>query len=694
MRRLVGVLIALGLMNFAFTPPVAASEARLREAIRRLDVARETNLGYHTGRFRHWVDANDDCQTTQAEVLAQESRVSVRGCTVLRGRWSSYYDRKTWRRAGDVAIDHVVALKEAWESGAKQWTPETRQNFANDLGDHRTLAAVTDNVDRGKASQDPAQWLPRFGQCRYVRDVTAVKLRWGLTVDRAEKAKLLEVARGCSDTQLRWRPARVARQDTTPIPRGPNFVIILLDDMRADDFVAMPATDVLVAGEGARFDNAYSPFPLCCPARASLLTGEYAHNHQVLSNKAPEGGVVAFDARHTMAVWLKRKGYSTAFIGKYLNGYGAATARDYVPPGWTSWQGLTGTPHRYRKFALNVNGSIRRYGGRYQTHVLGQRSVDFIEHAGARPFLLVASFLAPHAGAPVEEDDPTDGAGCFWTTLCWNATPAVSPRYADTWNGHPMPETEAYDEQDVDDKPAHIAALPAFTSDPERDYTAVHQELYEQRLESINSVDDQVSNVVRALADAGKLRNTYIVVTSDNGYMMGEHRIPFGKVHPYEPSTRIPMVMRGPGIPAGVSVEQLVGLHDLVPTVLRATGTYGAQTVPLDGVSLLPFTTSTSAGEFRDLLLEAGPADATDDESLRHSSPSAQPYRGIRTDTGWKYVEYNMGDVEMYDLNSDPLELENLAHDPSFADQRDRLDRALAQLSGCSGRSCRRDAAQ
>jgi N-acetylglucosamine-6-sulfatase len=688
MRRVVGVLIALGLMSLVHAPSADADRARLREGIQRLDVARETNLGYHTGRFRHWVDANSDCQTARSEVLAQESRVSVRGCTVLRGRWSSYYDRKVWRNAGDVAIDHVVALKEAWASGAKRWTPETRERYANDLVDHRTLAAVTDNVDRVKASRDPAQWLPRFGKCRYVREVAAVKLRWGLTVDRAEKAKLLEVARGCSNTGLRWRRARVVLQETRPIPRGPNFVVILLDDMRADDFVAMPATDRLVGGRGARFDNAYSPFPLCCPARATLLTGQYAHNHGVLSNRAPDGGVEVFDPRHTIAVWLKRQGYSTAFVGKYLNGYAEVTARDYVPPGWTSWQGLAGNPHRYRSFSLNIDGRIRRYSDVYQTNVLGRRAVGVIERAGARPFLLVTSFLAPHAGAPVEEDDPVDGAGCFWTNLCWDATPAVDPRYANTWSGQPMPVTGAYGEPDVDDKPAHISALPAFT--PERDYPALHQELHEQRLESIRSVDDQVRSVVRALADAGKLDNTYIVVTSDNGYMMGEHRIPFGKVHPYEPSTRIPMVMSGPDIPPGVHVPQLVGLHDLVPTVLRATGTYGAQTVPLDGMNLLPFTNS-SAGASRDLLLEAGRADATDNESLRRSSPAAQPYRGIRTDTGWKYVEYNTGDVEMYNLNDDPDELENLAADPSFVDQRMLLDQALEQLSWCSGPACRRD---
>ncbi len=486
------------------------------------------------------------------------------------------------------------------------------------------------------------------------------------------------------------QPAVLPPPASAAVPR-PNFVIIVLDDMRADDLVAMPHTQALIAGKGATFENAYAPFPLCCPARATILTGRYAHNHRVLSNYAPHGGISAFNPRHTIATWLRRAGYATAYVGKYLNGYGQATPTTYVPPGWTSWQGLARGAHHYRSFTLNLNGRLRGYSGAYQTRVLGSRSAQFIRQLGAKPYLLVAAFMAPHAGAPVEDDDATGELGCFDTGLCDNATPAVSDTYADSESGSPMPLSPAYDEEDVGDKPAHIKALPRFR--PE--YAAVHQELYEQRLESIRSVDDQIHLLVQALAEMGRLRHTYIVVTSDNGYLMGEHRVPFGKVHHYEPSARVPMLMRGPGVPSGARVRQLVGLHDLAPTVLRATGTYGAQTRPLDGRSLLPLIADPRTAAARDLLLEAGPVTTgQDDSSVKRATPAARPYRAIRTNTGWKYVEYDTGDTELYHLRTDPHELANLSADPAVADRREQLRRALTRLSACSGTECTLDAAR
>jgi Excalibur calcium-binding domain/Protein of unknown function (DUF1524) len=178
---------------------------RLRAAVRQLPVARETRAGYDRDRFRHWVDADGDCRDTRDEVLAAESRTRVRGCDVRRGRWISYYDRSTWRDSGDVDIDHLVALAEAWDSGAKRWNARTRQRFANDLGDRRSLVAVTDNVNMSKSDRDPAEWMPRFGQCRYVQEWTAVKIRWSLRVDRAEKRALQRRAARCANTRLQVR---------------------------------------------------------------------------------------------------------------------------------------------------------------------------------------------------------------------------------------------------------------------------------------------------------------------------------------------------------------------------------------------------------------------------------------------------------------------------------------------------------
>jgi hypothetical protein len=206
MSTIVGAVLASGLL----AAPAYGEEARLRDAVRELPVARETNAGYDRDKFRHWTDADGDCEDARAEVLVTESRSTTTGdCTIRTGEWFSYYDHETWTDASDVDIDHLVALAEAWGSGAKRWTSGTRQRFANDLRDPRALVAVTDNVNESKSDRDPAEWLPEFGACRYVREWVAVKLRWGLKVNRVEKRRLLALAGDCRNSRLRWQPARV-----------------------------------------------------------------------------------------------------------------------------------------------------------------------------------------------------------------------------------------------------------------------------------------------------------------------------------------------------------------------------------------------------------------------------------------------------------------------------------------------------
>ena len=186
-----------------------AVTVRLHAAVRQLPVGRETRRGYDRDKFRHWVDADGDCRDTRDEVLAAESRDSVSGCDIRSGRWLSYYDRLVWTNSADVDIDHLVALAEAWDSGARRWNARTRERFANDLGDRRSLVAVTDNVNMSKSDQDPAEWLPRYDQCRYVREWTAVKMRWSLKVNRAERRALIRRADRCANTRVRVREARV-----------------------------------------------------------------------------------------------------------------------------------------------------------------------------------------------------------------------------------------------------------------------------------------------------------------------------------------------------------------------------------------------------------------------------------------------------------------------------------------------------
>jgi hypothetical protein len=175
-----------------------------------LRVGPERRAGYDRDKFRLWIDADGDCLDTRAEVLTQESRAPVTGdCTIETGRWYSYYDAVTWTHASDVDIDHLVPLAEAWDSGARTWTAKTRERYANDLGDRRTLVAVTDNVNESKGDQDIAEWLPEYGQCRYLREWTAVKTRWSLRVDRAEKRAMRRLAGDCPNRLIRVKTAAV-----------------------------------------------------------------------------------------------------------------------------------------------------------------------------------------------------------------------------------------------------------------------------------------------------------------------------------------------------------------------------------------------------------------------------------------------------------------------------------------------------
>jgi Protein of unknown function (DUF1524) len=191
----------------ASAAPAAAASVTLTidEAITGLPVTEELRDGYDRDLFRLWVDADGDGCNTRYEVLIAEAddppTVGSR-CSLTGGRWFSYYDRVSWTDPADIDIDHVVALAEAWDSGASQWDAGRREAYANDLDDYRTLVGVTDSVNQSKSDQDPAEWLPEYDQCRYLEDWLSVKVRWQLSVDAAELDALTTLAGSCDERSI------------------------------------------------------------------------------------------------------------------------------------------------------------------------------------------------------------------------------------------------------------------------------------------------------------------------------------------------------------------------------------------------------------------------------------------------------------------------------------------------------------
>ncbi len=446
----------------------------------------------------------------------------------------------------------------------------------------------------------------------------------------------------------------------------PNVIVIETDDQAVDEMKFMPNVNSLIADRGAAFDHNFVNYSLCCPSRSTFLTGEYAHHHGVMSNTFPSGGFGRFEPKYgdnNLAVWLERAGYHTALIGKYLNGYGNTNSGQaaLVPPGWSEWYaGTASTTQSAYDYTLNENGTLVDYGANpadFKQDVFTQKAVDFVDRIapGRAPFFLWLTYTAPHSGGP--NPNPQPPSDCDNT-----AKPA--PRHADALDTEPLPMPPSFNEADVSDKPAFIQALPRLTSSQIANITR----MYRCRAESLLSVDEGVQRIIAALRSTGALPNTYVIFTSDNGFFQGEHRIPTGKTHVYEPSIRVPLVMRGPGIPHRVRVRDLSINADLAPTIAKITG--ATPHLTMDGRSLLPFAAHPTVERGRELEIEDLNFDA------------------IRTQR-YIYVKYKTGEEELYDLKRDPNELLNRSGDPAYAKVRSALAKRLRGLKDCKGDRCR-----
>lgn len=439
----------------------------------------------------------------------------------------------------------------------------------------------------------------------------------------------------------------------------PSIVLVLADDLDAQAPRHMRRLCALLGAAGAGFENAFTTVALCAPSRASFLTGRYAHNHGVRHNGGAAGGFAAFRASggesSNVATWLKAAGYHTGLLGKYLNGY-PGDVPTHVPPGWDEWHAVSSArgSDTYFDYDVNENGVVVKRGSAdadYGTDVLAEKAVALIERwsRAGEPFFLVVAPAAPHLPA------------------------APAPRHRGSFPDARAPRVASFDEQDVSDKPAWVRNVARLR----RRQVAGVDRLYRKRLQSLQAVDEMLERIVLALETRGRLDSTYLFFTSDNGFLLGEHRILQGKAAPYEEAVRVPLLVRGPGVPAGVRLQQLVANIDLAPTFAAIAGTQPPG--PVDGVSLLPLLEGRAAapGVWREALLLEGWADG---------EAAVPEYRALRSQERL-YIEYATGERELYDLAQDPFQLSNLQASSPPEVVRPLAER-LRRLRSCAGRTC------
>lgn len=462
----------------------------------------------------------------------------------------------------------------------------------------------------------------------------------------------------------------------------PNIVLILLDDL--DDTItpfweAMPVTKKLIKDQGMTFTNSFSPNPLCCPARASLLTGKYSHNTGVFNNDGREGGWKKFyeegNEKETVALYLQKAGYTTSHIGKYLNGI--EDEPTHVPVGWSEWYGAVGramyTGYNYK---LNENGTLVDYGNKpedYMTDVISQKAREFITRSESNDetsFFLSLAPTAPHYPLP------------------------PAPRH----RNHPfknsiLPSVLNYDEKDISDKPDWLEESAVTRSI----FLKTVNWDYRNRMGSLYAVDEMIASIIETLYKNRELENTYIIFTSDNGYNNGSHRL-IQKMAPYEESQRVSLVIAGPGIKKS-SDKHFALTIDLAPTILDLTGIKIPETI--DGMSLAPLLFGEKINTWRkDYIAEHkigglasefnGYPFIVDFVTKFIDVPS---YIALRSED-YLYIEWeleNKKEYELYDMKADPYQLNNLlgSEGKKYKDIVENLKERLKFLKDCKGETCR-----
>lgn len=441
------------------------------------------------------------------------------------------------------------------------------------------------------------------------------------------------------------------------LPRRANVILVLTDDLSWDVVEHMP-TVKLMQQRGVTFSNYFVTDSLCCPSRTSMMTGKYPHNTGVFTNSGDDGGYAAYLAHgndpQTFAVTMKAAGYRTALLGKFLNGYDPQEAGRAM--GWTDWH-VAGHGYKEFDYYLNENGKKNYYGkadDEYMTDVLSQIAQGIVTAKDDSPFLIEIATFAPHSPY----------------------TPA--PRHETLFLDLEYPQTPAYLARPGPAAPAWLKALPAL---PQEEIDRMRG-LYRKRIQSVQAVDEMIATLFEKLKETGQDRDTYVFFASDNGFHMGEHSMRPGKQTAFDTDIHVPLIVVGPGVPAGVTVDEIAQNIDLCSTFAELGDT--APPAKADGRSLVPLMLGRPVPSWRNVALvehhdsEFDPNDPDADTDVTETPPT---YHALRT-ASTVYVEYVGGDVEYHDLTNDPYELKNTAASLPAA-KKQKLHAAIQAIKQC-----------
>ncbi|XP_014288816.1 N-acetylglucosamine-6-sulfatase isoform X2 [Halyomorpha halys] len=425
----------------------------------------------------------------------------------------------------------------------------------------------------------------------------------------------------------------------------PNIVLFVTDDQDyvLNGMAPMTKTKKLIKNEGIDFTNAFATTPICCPSRSTLLSGLYQHNHNVFNNSI-EGGCSAIKwqkylEKETFAVRLKENGYNTFYAGKYLNQYGNKNAggASHVPPGWDTWIGLIGNS-KYFNYTLSVNGKKKYFSSNYLTRVIQSYARGFVkkQENSSYPFLMVIAPPAPHHPFTPEA------------------------KYAGFFEGVKVPRNIQFNFKNNNNKHWLLQMKPS----PLPMHTIkLLDEMYARRWETLLSVDDLVESVVKQLDIIKELNNTYILYTSDNAFHLGQFSLTWDKRQLYEFDIRVPLLVRGPGLPKNLSVSDPVILPDIAPTLLHIGG---IKDVNLDGKSFLPIRKKIN----RFFMIEYHGEGTLD----RHSDCNIED-------------ENVYGFEEIYNLKEDQFQIHNLRNKINRV-CRKKMQLILKELQSCKMENC------